>query len=124
MALSALGGESRADSDCTHLDALDTPPGKLTWPALRLRILPDPERRLSFAEVSALPLTAFTPTGNPVTPSYHDGRYWLRFCLKRENDTVPASWVLSVLPPYLTHVDLHEHTPDGWKTRRLGAALP
>lgn len=123
MALSALGGESRADSDCTHLDALDTP-GKLTWPALRLRILPDPERRLSFAEVSALPLTAFAPTGNPVAPGYHDGRYWLRFCLKRDKDTAPASWVLSVLPPYLTHVDLHEHTPDGWKTRRLGAALP
>ncbi|WP_168734392.1 sensor histidine kinase [Pseudothauera nasutitermitis] len=89
----------------------------------RLLMLVDPGRQLEAKDVMALPSSAFTPVSSPISALTPDSTVWLRLCLQRAPQS-PEHWILAVLPPYLSVVELARGTPAQHTVATQGAALP
>lgn len=93
-------------------------------PDLPLGVLEDRTGTLSATEVAALPDTAFTWWHEPFTKGYSSSTYWLRVHTPARLPAGEGPLWLSVMPPHLDQMTLHQPSSSGWVEHTSGDAVP
>ena len=91
-----------------------------------LEVLVDPDRALSFEEVTAEPVAGrFQPAGHWVNLGITRAALWVRFTVENRRPGDSADWVLALDIPPMLRADLYAPSPQGGHERIAGGtAVP